>query len=116
MKSNQKKQDWYVAESVACEYLISKGYTVIERNYTMRGGELDIIAINWPILTFVEVKLVNHVLDIHDYITPAKLKHLHKTIEFYLREHRHDGEIQLDVIFVRYDQVIQHVTNVTWGR
>jgi Holliday junction resolvase-like predicted endonuclease len=64
----------------------------------------------------VEVKLVNHVLDIHDYITPTKLKHLHKTIEFYLREHKHDGDIQMDVIFVRYDEIIQHIKNVTGGR
>jgi len=54
-------------------------------------------------------------LDLHDYITPAKLKHLHRTIEFYLREHRHDGDIQLDVIFVRYGEIIDHVKNVSGG-
>jgi len=104
-----------MAESLACEYLINQWYSIIEQNYTIRWWELDIVVRKWQILTFVEVKLVNHVLDLHDYITPAKLKHLHRTIEFYLREHRHDGDIQLDVIFVRYGEIIDHVKNVSGG-
>lgn len=115
MKSNQKKLDWYEAELLACSYLSDQWYSVIERNYTIRWWELDIIVKKWEILTFVEVKLVNHVLDLHDYITPIKLKHLHHTIDFYLREHTHDGDIQLDVIFVRYGQIIDHIKNVSGG-
>lgn len=115
-ESTQRKQDWYLAESIACEYLQGRWYYIIERNYTIRWGELDIISSIWDTVVFVEVKLVNHVLDIHDYITPTKLKHLYKTIEYYMREHRHNGDIQLDVIFVRYDQVIQHVKNITGER
>ena len=116
MKSNQKKQDWYLAESLACEYLQNQWYMIIERNYTIRWWELDIIVKKWNLLTFIEVKLVNHILDIHDYITPTKLKHLYKTIELYLREHKNDGDTQLDVVFVRYGEVIQHIKNVTGWR
>lgn len=110
-----KKQDWYLAESLACEYLAHHWYVIVERNYTIRWGELDIITKHWTTLIFVEVKLVNHVYDLHDYITASKLKHLYKTIEFYIREHRHHWDIQLDVIFVRQGQVIDHVKNVTIG-
>jgi len=113
MSSDYKKVSWYEAESRAATYLEEKGYTILERNYTIRGGELDIIAMKGQILTFIEVKLVNHVFDLHDYVTPDKLRHLHKTIECYLREHRHDGDIQLDVIFVRGQLVIDHLTNVS---
>ena len=113
MKSNQKKQDWYLAESLVCKYIIDQWFIIIERNYTIRWWELDIIVRNWDLLIFIEVKLVNYVLDLHDYITPIKLKHLNKTIEYYLREHKYDGDIQLDIIFVRHDQVIQHVKNIT---
>ncbi|KXK09324.1 MAG: hypothetical protein UZ20_WS6002000633 [candidate division WS6 bacterium OLB21] len=32
------------AETLARDYIISLGYKIIERNYTIRGGEIDIIA------------------------------------------------------------------------
>ena len=56
---------------------------------------------------------MNHVIHIHDYITPAKLKHLHKTIEYYTREHNYKIQYQLDVIFVRQGRVIEHIHNIT---
>ena len=31
-------------EDVAAEYLESRGYRIMERNYRRRGGELDIVA------------------------------------------------------------------------
>ena len=33
-----------------------KGYTIIERNFRIRGGEIDIIVLKCEILAFVEVK------------------------------------------------------------
>ena len=44
-------------EEKAVDYLLSKGYTILERNWVMRGGEIDIIA-RAPDATivFVEVK------------------------------------------------------------
>ncbi|MBZ2173889.1 YraN family protein [Schnuerera sp. xch1] len=43
-------------EGKATKYLISKGYKIIDRNYTTRIGEIDIIAIKSKTLVFVEVK------------------------------------------------------------
>jgi len=48
--------DW--AEDKACEYLMNNGYCIIERNFSCRFGELDIIArekMNNEI-AFIEVK------------------------------------------------------------
>ncbi len=44
-------------EEVACTYLQQKGYTVLCRNYTCKGGEIDIIASKGEYLVFAEVKL-----------------------------------------------------------
>ena len=44
------------AEDRAAEYLIEKGYTIVTRRWTMRGGELDIVALDGETLVFVEVK------------------------------------------------------------
>ena len=43
-------------EDAACEWLLKNGFTVLERNFTIRGGELDIIAQENDYLVFVEVK------------------------------------------------------------
>lgn len=43
-------------ESSACEYLISLGYSVLERNYRVKGGEIDIVAKDGAYTVFVEVK------------------------------------------------------------
>ena len=43
-------------EEMACAYLRSQGYAIIERNWRSPFGELDIIARDGETLVFVEVK------------------------------------------------------------
>lgn len=43
-------------ELLAKEYLISKGYSILDINYRNKIGEIDIIAFNKGIIIFVEVK------------------------------------------------------------
>ena len=43
-------------ETAAANYLISKGYLIRSRNFTCRGGEIDIVAERGGCLVFVEVK------------------------------------------------------------
>ncbi len=43
-------------EDAAADYLRLCGYRIVERNYAWRGGEIDIIASEGPVLAFVEVK------------------------------------------------------------
>jgi len=43
-------------EDLACVYLKKIGYKIIERNFRIRGGEIDIIARDGETLVFVEVK------------------------------------------------------------
>jgi uncharacterized protein (TIGR00252 family) len=44
-------------EEAAAKYLEQKGYRVLERNYHIRGGEIDLIASSSSILVFAEVKM-----------------------------------------------------------
>jgi putative endonuclease len=46
----------YEGEAQAETYLESQGYQIIERNYTLKGGEIDLIAWDGPTLCFIEVK------------------------------------------------------------
>ena len=43
-------------EEAVCAHLKKKGYAILERNYRIRGGEIDIIAQKKDHVAFVEVK------------------------------------------------------------
>jgi putative endonuclease len=45
-----------LGEVAVCRYVTNLGFEVVERNYTIRGGEVDIIACNNEYLLFIEVK------------------------------------------------------------
>ena len=46
-------------EDVACVFLKKHGYKIVERNYSKKWGELDIVAKKAKKLCFVEVKTVS---------------------------------------------------------
>lgn len=44
------------SERLAAEYLRSRGYFILEKNFRCPGGEIDIIGLDGSTLVFVEVK------------------------------------------------------------
>lgn len=44
------------AEQLACRYLEKKGFRLVEKNYRLKCGEIDLIMQNNAILIFVEVR------------------------------------------------------------
>lgn len=88
-----------LGENLAVKYLKNKGFSIIERNFTFQGGEIDIIAEQNNTLFFVEVKTRNYKntpLDkISEYkpeenVTPKKRERFEKTVALY--EGSHDVE------------------------
>ena len=47
-----------LAEQIAVQYLKQQNYTIIDQNFTVSGGEVDIIAIKDNVMYFFEVKSV----------------------------------------------------------
>lgn len=43
-------------ENIACEYIIDRGYQILERNFRLKTGEIDIIAKKGDLLVIIEVK------------------------------------------------------------
>ena len=53
---DDRKESGRVAENAVTDYLIARGYSIIQRNYRKRWGEMDIIAMKGHRLHFVEIK------------------------------------------------------------
>ncbi|GAI97047.1 unnamed protein product, partial [marine sediment metagenome] len=73
-------------EDLAAKHLESKGYKIIERNWTCHWGELDLIAEKDEVLVFVEVKFRTNTSygETYEYIDSKKKKRLMRSIEQYL--------------------------------
>lgn len=76
-------------EDYTADYLRRQGYTLLERNWHCRYGELDIIARRDDTLCFVEVKTrrSTSMVTPEEAITPAKRHKLFLSAECYLMEH-----------------------------
>jgi putative endonuclease len=48
------------AEELAARHLLAQGLRIVERNFRVRGGEIDLIALDGQTLVFVEVRLRTH--------------------------------------------------------
>lgn len=78
-------------ESAVAEYLTSKGYDVLERNWENRFCEVDIVAQKDKDLLFVEVKYRENSDGLYA-ITPKKLKQMQFAADFYCQE-RHVAKL-----------------------
>jgi putative endonuclease len=98
-----------IGEDIASAYLVRRGYTIIDRNFRLKCGELDIVAKKDRLLHFIEVKSVlrnsegisedwNPAQNVHR----AKIIRMQKAIQIWLyRSGRgHETEFVVDVILV----------------
>lgn len=78
-----KKDFGYKGEDAATQFLQNKGYEIIERNFTIWGGEIDIIAKKKDFLVFVEVKTRRNESwqKIEESITDKKIKFITNAAE-----------------------------------
>lgn len=56
-RAGSRKQTGAAAEDLAASFLTRQGLRVVERNYRVRGGEIDLICQEGATLVFVEVRL-----------------------------------------------------------
>lgn len=116
MESSVSRTKGSNAESHACEFLLHKGFEIIERNFYTRYGEIDIIARKDNVLHFIEVKSGSSFEPIYN-ITPAKLTKLTKSIKIYLAKNKTRYAFCLDALIIRYENGIpkecELVENIT---
>lgn len=102
-----------IAEDRAYEHLLSLGFTVLERNFYSRFGEIDIVAIKDDVVHFVEVKsALDYELAIQN-VTPQKIRKLLKTGNVYLKKNRITFKYVYDAVVVTPSS-IEVVENITF--
>ena len=97
-----KKKGW-LAEWVACSYLVLRGYLIVERNFRTSFGELDIIAKQKQTFVIVEVKSRYRKGDWHPLtaIDSKKKNKLIKLANYYIVTKKLFGKnLRMDVLTV----------------
>ncbi len=111
-------------ESIACDHLIKNGFSILRRNYTVRGGEIDIIAENEKYIIFVEVKTRRAGYSTEKYgrgaaaVNDTKKEHFIFAVKSYLRAFPSEKKPRVDVIEITLEDFdgcvaakISHYTN-----
>ena len=90
-----------VGEDVAVAYLINKGFDILDRNWRIGEGEIDIIVKSGNIIAFVEVKTAygNTFGDPLEWVNTAKQRQIGKIAEAWIQRHQpEDCFFRFDVI------------------
>ena len=98
-----KTQQGNFGEDLACDFLIRQGYQILERNFRIRGGEIDIIAKDGDILVYVEVKTRSSYQFgfPEESVTAKKVGFLKRAAKFYRLKRHNLAELErIDVVSV----------------
>ena len=99
-------------EQFACDVLEKNGYDILCRNFTVKSGEIDIIAMHQGQICFIEVKALRQSVpfDPEESVTPLKLKKITETsLKYLYKLHKTCGvdisrlKYRYDVISIRFD-------------
>jgi putative endonuclease len=92
------------AEALAAQHLEAAGLSILERNFRVRGGEVDLIAAQGEVTVFVEVKQRSS--DSHgtagEFITARKAALIRRAALHYLK--RDDVACRFDAVLIEGDE------------
>lgn len=95
------------AEEAACEFLVDRGLTLLERNFRVPGGEIDLVMADADVVVFVEVRARTRSDFMHpvESINARKRRRLIHAATRYLQNARalHTVRARFDVVCVQGD-------------
>ena len=106
-----------IGEIKSCEYLVSEGYLILEKNFRCACGEIDIIARRADVICFVEVKTRagSSYGEPLESVNPLKTARIRNTASYYLvSKYLSDSEVSFDVISIKVSGkklLLQHFKN-----
>lgn len=91
-------------EELAAQFLEQQGIQVLHRNWRFGRAEVDIVALDSPILVLVEVKArsSDHFGRPEEFVSVKKQRFLAEAASRYMEMYGHDWEIRFDVVAVLF--------------
>jgi Holliday junction resolvase-like predicted endonuclease len=108
-----KRSLGYEAEELVKQHYIVGWRTYIVSNFTIRWWEIDLIFANTDTILFIEVKCINSLDSIHEYITVKKRLAMKKTIATYRVRNKEKRSPRIDVVFVKNGTIYTIIENCT---
>jgi putative endonuclease len=108
------------SEDLAAQYLRQKGYTILDRNWRCRSGELDLIAEKDGLLVFCEVKSSRFPGEVHPEIRVDRRKQMkivRSANQYLAQEQSAYSAIRFDVVVLKQSagrDLIEHLENAFW--
>ncbi len=93
-----RRAEGFAAEDIAAAYLQKHNCRILQRNYQIRFGEVDIIAEDDGDIIFVEVRKRGSIIDAAASITPSKQKKLRAAAAHYLAKLPFPAPCRFDAI------------------
>jgi len=107
LQKDKRQQLGKDSEQLAVEYLQKEGYEILQRNYRIRSGEIDVVAKEKNTLVFIEVKSRSTTRYGHaiQSLTRQQQKRLSKTALTYMHQHKlKDQSARFDVVAIQKNQ------------
>jgi putative endonuclease len=105
-----RKSTGILGEELANHFLIERGYSIVEKNYRTREGEIDIITTKDGFLVFVEVRTKRSSLfgTPEESITAKKMEHLRAAANKYRDTHENlPSSWRIDVVCIELNALGQ---------
>ncbi|MCL2499011.1 MAG: YraN family protein [Defluviitaleaceae bacterium] len=102
-------------QNAAEVFLCERGYRILERNYRIKTGEIDLIARDGTYTVFIEVKSRNGLRYGHprEAVNALKQSRIIRTAQHYImRKNLTDRDVRFDVIEVLNTQGSVHIEHI----
>ncbi len=109
MQRKTKREIGNIGETAVCKFLKQNGYEILDRNFTIRGGEIDIIAKKDNVIAFVEVKTrkVDTIQQGEEAVNKTKQQHIIKAAKSFFEtlDDGFSGRFDVAVVEISGDYV-----------
>lgn len=105
MNKKNSKTKGSKSEHIAVDFLLKKGYLILEQNFRCSKKEIDIIAKKNNVISFIEVKSKSENVNFNpEYsISASKQKNIFDVANYYVEKNNViDTEFSFDVIFIKF--------------
>lgn len=110
------KQQGDLGEEYTVRYLKKNGYRILERNFRLKCGEIDIIAQKGEYIIFTEVKTraANFLARPYEAVDRGKIAKILKTAAIYIAQNQLDAYFRFDVSEVFTDSKSGKITGINY--